>query len=310
VGKTRLLREVEARAEEGGMLVLHGDCLELRGGELPYAPVVGALRDVDPELLAGAVAGLPPDARAELTRLVPEAGAAGLGAAGVPDPGGGRPSSHAQGRLYELLLGLLRQLSAGRPLLLAIEDGHWADQATRDFVAYLARNAAHDRIAMTMTYRSDELRASHPLRRLIGELIRWENVDRVSLARLGPAEVERLLDQILGRAADRELLDAVFARSQGNPFFCEELLAAWRAGHHGELPERVRDVLLVRVEGLGPATLQLVRALSAIGRPAGDELIGDVAGSPSPRCPRRCARRWTPTSSRAATTTRSGSATR
>jgi predicted ATPase len=103
VGKTRLLREVEARARGRGMLVLHGDCLELRGGELPYAPVVGALRDADPALLAGALAQLPADARGELTRLVPEAAA---GAPPAPDSGGGRPSSHAQGRLYELLLGL------------------------------------------------------------------------------------------------------------------------------------------------------------------------------------------------------------
>jgi tetratricopeptide (TPR) repeat protein len=193
-----------------------------------------------------------------------------------------RPSSHAQGRLYELLLGLLRSLSADRPLLLAIEDGHWADQATRDFVAYLARNAARERIALAVTYRSDELGARHPLRTLIAELLRWENVDRVSVERLARADVERLLDHILGRAAGRELVDEVFARSQGNPFFCEELLAAWRAGHLPDLPERVRDVLLVRLEGLDPAALRVVRALSAIGRPAGDELVGTAAGLGEP----------------------------
>ncbi len=279
VGKTRLLREVESRAQARGMLVLHGDCLELRGGELPYAPVVGALRDADPGLLAGALAQLPADARAELTRLVPEAAAA---APPARDAGGGRPSSHAQGRLYELLLGLLRILSADRPLLLAIEDGHWADQATRDFVAYLARNAARERIALAVTYRSDELGAGHPLRALIAELIRWDNVDRLTVGRLGREEVERLLDHILGRAAGRDLLDEVFARSQGNPFFCEELLAARQDGHHAELPERVRDVLLVRLEALPPAALRVVRALSAIGRPAGDELVGAVAGLAEP----------------------------
>jgi len=279
VGKTRLLREVEARARSQGMLVLHGDCLELRGGELPYAPVVAALRDADPGLLAEALDRLPADARAELTRLVPEA-AASLPAVAHPDTA--RPSSHAQGRLYELLLGLLRHLSSGQPLLLAIEDGHWADQATHDFVAYLARNAARERIALTVTYRSDELRASHPLRALIAELIRWDNVDRLSLRRLGRDEVERLLDRILGRAADRELLDAVFDRSSGNPFFCEELVAAWQAGGHRGLPERVRDVLLVRLEGLPPDALEVVRALSAIGRPAGDELVGAVAGLGEP----------------------------
>jgi tetratricopeptide (TPR) repeat protein len=279
VGKTRLLREVESRAQARGMLVLHGDCLELRGGELPYAPVVAALRDADPELLAGALARLPADARAELTRLVPDA-AAGL--PGVPDAGGGRPSSHAQGRLYELLLGLLRHLSADRPLLLAIEDGHWADQATRDFVAYLARNAARERIALTVTYRSDELHAGHPLRPLMAELLRWDNVERLSLRRLERDEVERLLDRMLGRPAERELLDAVFGRSNGNPFFCEELVAAWQAGLRPGLPERVRDVLLVRLEGLSPEALTVVRALSAIGRPAGDELVGGVAGLGEP----------------------------
>lgn len=116
-----------ARGDEGG-------CVELEEGEWPYLSIVGALRDLDwdPD---GEIAGsLPRGGRAELARVVPDLGPV---AAAPSAPAGAAP--YSPGRLHELLLLVLRGLSRMRPLLLVIEDLHWADRSTRDFVSYLAR---------------------------------------------------------------------------------------------------------------------------------------------------------------------------
>ena len=142
VGKTRILDEAARRARAAGGRLLSGDCVELGEGELPYAPIVAALRplarDGDPALDA-----LPDSARIELMRLLP-----GLG---VPGPA---PASEdvgaAQGRLFEALLLLLEQLGSEHAVVLMIEDLHWADRSTRNFLTFLARTLCRERAAETL----------------------------------------------------------------------------------------------------------------------------------------------------------------
>lgn len=110
---------------------------------------------------------------------------------------------------------------------------------------------------LVLTYRTDELGRGHPLRPLLGELGRSERVDRVDLYRLGRSEMSALIDAILEASAPAGLVEDIFVRSDGNPFYAEELLAAWRQSEHvGErpgLPGSLRDTLLARVERLsGP----------------------------------------------------------
>jgi len=279
VGKTRLLREAERQTRERGMIALHGECLELHGGELPYAPLVAALQGAHADLVEEALDSLPTSARLEIGRLVPE-----LLGERSHDQLATDPSQYAKGRLYEWLLRLIRCLAREAAVLLAIEDLHWSDDATRDFITYLTRNAAGLRLALIATYRSDELRRDgadpDPMRRLVSELRRSGNVRLMTVERLGREDVMRQLDAILGRPADQLLLENVYERSQGNPFFVEELLDAGAGEAGARLPDSLLDALLLRVEALPAESLRVVRALGVIGRPAHQELLASVLGVP------------------------------
>ena len=135
VGKTRLLRELERRAVERGARVLRGDCVAFGAGELAYAPLAAALRrlarELDPAVLDELLGG----ARDELARLAPELSPTPLGGARAQDVSAGE--AHAQARLFGLLRALLDGLAAEAPVVLAVEDLHWADRSTLEFVSSL-----------------------------------------------------------------------------------------------------------------------------------------------------------------------------
>src|SRR4051812_32811965 len=176
VGKTRLLSEFErrARASSPPARVLGGDCVELGEGELPYAPLVAALRPLAREQ-DPVVAHLPEATRGELGALVP-----GLAPARSEWQPGERDDA-AQGRLFEALLALLDALGRDQPLLLSIEDIHWADRSTRAFMAFLARSLCNERVLVVATYRPDEVYRRHPLRPLLAELERNSVARRIEL---------------------------------------------------------------------------------------------------------------------------------
>ena len=276
VGKTRLVGELVAAVRGTGGAVLVGGCVELGGEGVPFAPLIEALRslarDLDEPGLARMVPG---QARAELARLLPELGPGSVGATGgdrLSTPPG--PWSE-QGRLFELLLGLLERLSEERPALLVIEDLHWADRSTRDLLAFLHRNLRHGRLLLVMTYRSDELHRRHPLRPFLAELDRGRRVERLELARFGPAEVAAQLAGIQGAPAPTDLVERIHARSGGNAFFVEELAAS--AGADGDLPPSLRDTLLARIELLAEPTQQVLRVLSVAAAAVPDPLLAETA---------------------------------
>jgi DNA-binding CsgD family transcriptional regulator/tetratricopeptide (TPR) repeat protein len=250
VGKTRLVAELEHRVRDLGGRVISGDCVELGEGELPYAPIVAALRP-----LAGnddpALASLPPAARSALARLLPSLGEAG----------GARGDGDSQARVFEALLALVARLGEERPLLLAIEDVHWADRSTRGFLAFLASSLCTERVLVVATYRPDELHRRHPLRPLLAELERDVRARRVELAPFSRPELADALADILGAPPADELVGRLFARSEGNPLFTEELLAASLDGR-GPLPPTLRDALMLRIERLPPAAQEVLRLLA------------------------------------------------
>ena len=259
-GKTRLIGELTNRARESGSLVLSGDCVELRQSELPYAPLIAALR---PLVRSNhpALAALDPGHRRELAAAVP----------GVGDPAADAPV--AQVRVFEALLALLDVLSEEDSLLLVIEDVHWADSSSRGFMSFLARTLCRERILVVASYRSDELHRRHPLRPLLAEVGRDRYTRIVELPLLGPDEVAEQLEDILGARADPALAERLYARSGGNPLFAEELLAAGRDGR-GPLPPTLRDALMLRVEGLSATAQQLLRWLSV--QPSDDVLLAEL----------------------------------
>jgi DNA-binding CsgD family transcriptional regulator len=267
VGKTRLLNELERAAKADGVRVLGGECVELGEGELAYAPIVAALRPLaragDPVLDA-----LSPAARAGLAHMLP-----GLGdGRAVEHP---EESSTAQARLFEGLLELFEHLGREGGLLLSIEDLHWADRSTRAFLVYLASSLCRERVLVVASYRPDELHRRHPLRPLLAELERDARARRVELRPLTLAELGEQLADILGEPPDPELLGRMFLRSEGNPLFAEELLAAGLDGR-GALPPTLRDALMLRIERLSPDAQELLRLLAA-GRRLQHEVLADAS---------------------------------
>src|SRR5262245_42806984 len=252
VGKTRGLGALEDRARERGFIVLHGESIEFGGEEFAYAPIVAALRDLPADWATAAVADFAADARESIAALLPRLDLDGRA------PGAAASGRFGQGRLYELVLGLLGRLADEEaPVLLALEDVHWADRSTHDFLAFFARNLRTARIALVVTCRSEEV--GTPLRRLLSELTRRPAVVRVELDVLDRDGVAQQLEAIAGAPVPASVVEQVHARGGGNPFFGEELFAAMAVGER--LPGTVAEAVLLRTGRLErPDLLRLVAA--------------------------------------------------
>ena len=182
------------------------------------------------------------------------------------------PEASSQAQVFEALLALLDRLG---PVALVIEDLHWADPSTRDFLVFLVRNARTEPLFLLATYRSDELHRRHPLRPVLAELERAPRVERIALERFTRSEVNEQLTGILGDEPDPGLADRLYARAQGNALYTEELLAASADGS-GELPATLRDALLGRFERLPAAAQEVVRVAAVAERPFGHALLEAV----------------------------------
>jgi DNA-binding CsgD family transcriptional regulator len=268
IGKTRLISEFAAAAGGSGARVLAGGCLDLGADGLPFAPFAAMLRELVRDIgAAGVAALLPGRATREFARLLPEFGEA----APEPDPG------VARARLFEQMLTLLERLSEAGPAVLIIEDTHWADRSTRDLIAFLiGSQQVLDRVLIIVSYRSDELQRTHPLRPLLAELGRHPWVRRIELPRLGRLDADELVARIIGREPEPWLADEVYRRGEGNPLFVEELLGD--GGLSTELPESLRDLLLAAVRRLPEQTQELLGAASAGGQRTGHALLAAVTG--------------------------------
>jgi DNA-binding CsgD family transcriptional regulator len=284
VGKSRLLEELSRRAAERDVRVLTGHCVDLGDVGLPYLPFVDLLRPVaaDPALAPG-VAG-----NAALTGLL-------TGRPGVPvaeSPAGdaadlGRPLPHRAARpplddgrlqLFESVAALLSELGAGGPVLVVLEDLHWADRSSRDLLRYLLARLVDEPVAVVASYRADDLHRRHPLRPLLAELVRLPGVERLTLEPLPDAEVGALVRGLAAASGGvpAATVDDVVARAEGNAFYAEELLAAGLAGE--ALPLGLSDVLLARVEQLDPGAQQVLRVAAVAGRQVRHELVAAVGG--------------------------------
>ena len=148
--------------------------------------------------------------------------------------------------------------------MLILEDMHWADRSTRTFVAFLARSLREERVMVLLTYRSDELHRRHALRPLLAELERLRARRRIELAPFDRDELTEALADILGDAPTAELVERLFTRSEGNPLYTEELLAAGLDGR-GAAPQSLRDAFMLRIERLSERAQRAARAI-AVGR--------------------------------------------
>src|SRR6266487_1811745 len=262
VGKSRLVAEATRLAAGRGFTVLSGQCAEL-GDSVPYLPLADALR-------GAAQAGAVRDAlssRPALSMLLPEGG----GGLTIDSDRSGL----ARQQMFGGVLGLLTELAAAGPVLLVLEDLHWADASTRDLVTFLSRMLHRQRVAPIGTYRT-----AHPPRPVVADLLRLPGVIAVDLAPLSPSALaEHLTAAAHGRIGATEL-NGIVARAEGNAYYAEELLAASVSGDRSEqsLPAGLAALLLSRVEQLSDAAQRVLRAAAVAGRKADDELVQAASG--------------------------------
>ncbi|MFC3492886.1 AAA family ATPase [Glycomyces rhizosphaerae] len=241
VGKTRLLHEFNDNAGDG-VLTVTGHCLDTADSALPYLPfaeIGGTLARDNPELAAD---------HPGLSPLLP----------GHPTPAEGD-----LGRLglFEAFHAALADLSAAQPIVLTLEDLHWADRSSRDLLAFLTSRLTSQRVVILGTYRADALHRGHPLRPLLAELVRLPAVHRLHL---DPFDAQHAADFVreLNTGLDEETVSKIAAASEGNAFLAEELAAAETHTVTFELAE----VLLARLERLPESAKQVVQLASVLGR--------------------------------------------
>ncbi len=271
VGKTRLVTELAGAARRTGWTVLSGRCAEL-ADTVPYLPLADALRDA----AAAAPDGVLRDAlaaRPVLSQLLPDTGGRPVASADVP--------GLAQQQLFGAVLGMLTELAAAAPVLLILEDVHWADQSTRDLLTFLSRVLHTERLAVVVTYRSDDLHRRHPLRAVVAELLRLPSVAAIELSPLAASDMAEHLTALARAPLTAVALGQIISRAEGNAYYAEELLAASSAG--SELPAGLAELLLARLERLPDKARQVVRTAAVAGRRADDELIMRASGLDAPQ---------------------------
>ncbi|WP_435809795.1 helix-turn-helix transcriptional regulator [Streptomyces mirabilis] len=275
VGKTRVLTEAAAHATRTGMTVLTGHCVDLGDVGLPYLPfteILGVL-GAD-ERFAAALAAHP-----AVERLL------GSGSGTDTDTG-------SRLRLFEGVAGLLADAADITPLLLVLEDLHWADQSSRDLLRFLLSRGVLQNptpgspthhLALFASYRSDDLHRRHPLRPLLAELARLPSVDRLELRPMADAEVARLVRALRTDALSDTTVRRIVDRAEGNAFYAEELLAALPGDLDPAapaMPSGLADLLLIRIEQLSDTAQQVLRTAAVAGRRVEHDLLRDAVQLP------------------------------
>ncbi len=262
IGKTLLVSEWAERVFAGGARVLRGACVDLQDTPVPYAAMIDALRSVP----ADAFEQLGPTLRAELGALVPEAAPEEPATAGPTQAG-----------LFGAVLRLIEQLGRESPLVLVVEDVHWADRSTQDMLRFLVRGLRQTAVLIVLTYRSPEMHREPADRELLADLRRAPGVVSIELAPLSAADTAKQLAELAAGPVHAGTARAIHARSEGNPFFSGELLAAGTAAM--SLPGGLRDVLVARLDRLPADGRAVARVAACVGRDVDDELllaVGDL----------------------------------
>ncbi len=280
VGKTGLSTQVALQTHAEGSVVLYGRCDEDLG--VPYQPWVQALGHLVREAPRLILDGHVERHGGDLARLVP---ALGDRVAELPPPRQSDPETERY-LLYAAVAGLLEGAAEQEPLLLIIDDLHWADSPTLSLLRHLVTAGASLRVMVIGTYRDTDLSREHPLTALLADLHREQGVERVELTGLESEDVLALMEAAAGQELDedgRALAAEIAHETAGNPFFAGELLrhltesgaivqqdgGRWRLvgdiAHLG-LPRSVREVIGRRVERLGPEARTALTAAAVIGR--------------------------------------------
>ncbi|MFI7060107.1 AAA family ATPase [Kribbella sp. NPDC050124] len=263
IGKSRLAAEFTAGLSPEARSV-SGDCLELGGDSLPFAPFLAVLRRLGRELGVEALRAFLPTGELSLARWLPEIG----------KPPVDQDALLGRFRLFDEVLTLFERAAAQKPLVVVLEDLHWADPGTVELLAYLVRNVEQPGLLVVCTYRSTDLGPAHPLRPVIADITRRAGGRLIEPRALSRADVGRQLAGLLEREPDRALVDRIHDRSDGNPLFVEALAAAPTEA----TPSPLRDWLVLGMTRLPEASRSVLRAAAVAGPSFQHALLSPVSG--------------------------------
>jgi hypothetical protein len=290
IGKTALCEQLETYAVLRGGQTLVGHCYEEGSLSQPYLAFVEALRayvltreEADLRSDLGDGAGV-------VARIVSEIG----GRLHVEPPAASSPEDD-RWRLLEAVSAFLRNASSAKPLVVVLEDLHWADRGTLDLLQHLARGLQGARLLVVGTYRDVDVDRAHPLSAALGELRRSASLQRIALGGLTVDEVHRMISAVVGQQGRRSIAEAIYRQTEGNPLFVQEVIRLFaeeglvkREGGRwipptdtlaeARIPEGLRDVIGKRLSHLSDHTNQLLASASVIGRDFDLAVLRAVAG--------------------------------
>lgn len=266
IGKTRLADELDRYARARGAKVLRGVCYEHEGAPAfwPWSQVAAALANGH-ERTAG-------NAQLALSRLAPE----------VEDAPAAQPEL-ARFRLFDGVTAHLRRAAARQPLVLVLDDLHWADKPSLLLLEFVAREMESQPILLLACYREFEAPLGHPLTQTLGYLLRLPITERLELRGLSPPEVLELLHEAAGEA-DEAAASRIHADTNGNPLFIGEIVRLFAGSGHISpaagyaLPRGIGDIISRRLQGLSVESRRMLEVASVLGREFSLTLLSDVAG--------------------------------
>ena len=277
IGKTRTAEELAAEARRRAALVLVGRAYEGDGAPAfwPWIQMLRTCGEAPPG--RGGRAGAEGKMAAELIAALDGR---------VVTPGGNTvaEAEHARFRLFDGMAALFRRLSQGRPLVLVLDDAHWADEASLRLLGFLARGVTDMRTLVVATYRDVELRRGHPLGELLGALAREPACERLALRGFDAADTERLIAGVAGAPLPGAVSAAVHEMTEGNPFFIQEVVRLLTSAGAVDaaaalplaLPQSVRDAVGRRLDALSDPCNAVLRVAAVLGRDFDVRLLGRV----------------------------------
>jgi class 3 adenylate cyclase len=288
LGKTRLVDEIATEAKASGMFVVRGHCYDMEGS-LPYIPFVEAIEYGLTVTTQEAFRSAMGDAGPEIARFVPKVRVA------YPDlpPPLALPSDQARHYMFESVCDFFERAAAVQPMLMVLEDLHWADESTTQLLESVARRVGRAPLLVIGTYRDVDLHPGHPFVRGIEHLSRLQAVSRITLKRLSASEVSRMLRALSGQEPPERLVRLIFDETEGVPFFVEEVYRHLAEEHRltdgagkwlpqveigeVEVPETVRLVLGRRIDRISETAQRLLTTAACIGRTFTFEFLTAVA---------------------------------
>jgi DNA-binding SARP family transcriptional activator len=272
IGKTRLLAELSRRLHAQGAVILAGRCTQETLA--PFQPFLEALRHYVLHAPLGHLRSAASEHGAELQRLLPELGRR---LPGLPAPQAVAPEIERY-RLFEAVAGLLAKIASSTPLLVVLDDLHWADQPTLLLLRHLARVPDEMRVPILAAYRLGDSAPDRPLADALSDLRQERLSAQLQLTGLSVEQTAELVRASTGRLPSLALTRALHARTEGNPLFVLWILrrldlTGVDVGHAGPaelqglgLPEDLKRAIAQRWAKLGGATTDLLRAAAVIGR--------------------------------------------